>query len=142
MTAMSMIVTTKMMKSMSPMTVAISLLAISILSSTVVFKGSLSSWMPFVLILTFSSGMMTLFIYVTSLSPNEKTKTKKSMVLLTLPMLILVSQPNTNAKMMKESMKAFSSNVTMIIMATILLASMLAIAMHTYNPMQSMYSSF
>nr|YP_010015589.1 NADH dehydrogenase subunit 6 [Svistella anhuiensis]QFG38967.1 NADH dehydrogenase subunit 6 [Svistella anhuiensis] len=72
---------------------------------------SFSLWFSYILFLTFLGGMLILFIYITSLAPNEKFKTNfiKSLINLSLLMIltftmIFLFKPNSSMLMNQDSM--------------------------------------
>nr|QYF07812.1 NADH dehydrogenase subunit 6 [Oribatula sakamorii] len=141
MTALTTITLSKMTKSMNPINLTIALLVISILIALLLFKAILSSWLAFILILTFSSGMLTLFIYAASLTPNEKSKQKGFPIFMIVLILMSIQTPMKPTSM-KTSMKSFSSQTFIMIMTSILILTMISISKHSFNPQQSISTSF
>lgn len=125
----------------NPTTIALSILTISLMVSVVIFKKTLVRWLAFVLILTFSSGMITLFIYVASLSPNEKIKINKKNLILVVTILI-ARVPIINSEVSKISIKTFSRQTFIFVIAIIILVRIVAIATQRYNPTQAASSNF
>ena len=134
-------VTTKIMIGINPLIISISIIALSIITAVIIFKTTMSRWLAFVLILTFSSGIITLFIYASSLSPNEKTKTKKHRKFIVL-IIIAATIPHSHPIQIKESIKIFSNQVTIMIIITVLIATMVSISIHGYSPYQPISSNF
>jgi hypothetical protein len=136
------LVTTKAIISLTPLTIAISILVTSAATALILFKYRLSRWLSFVLVLTFASGMIILFVYATSLSPNEKTRSRKKNKIIVLPLIIAVCCIRERRIKAKESIKTFSNQSALIIIALLLVLTMLALSLHTYNPLQTTSSRF
>lgn len=136
------VLSAKNIKNLSPIYLAISVLFISIAITLPLYKTSLSRWISFVTILTFSSGIMTLFMYTTSFSSNEKIKTKKIKVIFVLPLIMLLITPINRSGLIKRSIKNFTNVFMFLIIAMILLVSLLSISIHGHHPNQTISTSF
>jgi uncharacterized membrane protein YhaH (DUF805 family) len=123
----------------NPISLAVSLMAASIIITPYLYKTLTRSWIPLVIILTFSSGMITLFIYTASLAANETNKTKKKMYPL---LLVIIAPPMFMQKKTQESIKSFSSYTAIMILARILMVTLVAITTQAHNPNQTLSSSF
>jgi CDP-diglyceride synthetase len=124
-----------------PSSIAILLLAYSIIATKPLYQISRRRWLPFVLILTFSSGMITLFIYASSLLSNEKNTTKKNkkpIVALLALSYASITQPFPT----QERIKSFSSQAPLILIATLLIMTIAALTAHSHHPFQTLNSSF
>lgn len=128
-------------KTIRPISLAITILVISIMSTIPIYKASARRWISFILIITFSSGIITLFIYTASLLNNEVNKTKKNKTLM-LIIIIAASIPQTQQTKTQRSIKNFSKRPTIIIMASILIITIIAIVRHGHRPHQTLNSSF
>nr|YP_010373103.1 NADH dehydrogenase subunit 6 [Teredorus bashanensis]UPH84314.1 NADH dehydrogenase subunit 6 [Teredorus bashanensis] len=79
---------------------------------------SLSSWFNYLLMIIFVGGMMVLFIYITSVAPNEKTKISKKMIP-TFMMMTMITLMLNNESMINEKtslMMNINENTTYQIM--------------------------
>nr|SPC34978.1 NADH dehydrogenase subunit 6 [Paraleius leontonychus] len=141
MTTAAMVLMMKTLKSMNPTKYAFLILTCSLVTSAGLFKISTVSWMPLTLIMIFSSGMMTLFIYVSSLAPNEKSKSSHSWMWALLLVMSMSPKAHTLSTT-KQSMKTFSHQTLILIMTAILILTMLAISSQSFNPQQTMSSTF
>ena len=122
--------------SVRPLKYAILIIALSTCTALFLFKLSLSSWMPLVLIIVFSSGMITLFIYISSLAPIRKRKQKYPL----LPLLLFrFWYP---LKLKKDTIKLFTSQTFFIFIILILVLTILVISCQSFNPHQAMTSTF
>ena len=132
----------KIVKSMNPIALSISILIMSIARRIILFKRIINRWISYVLILTFSSGIMTLFIYVSSLSPNEKSKTNKTRGIFIPLTLFIFLVPNISPSNIKESIKIFSSQTPIMVITIILLVTIFSIVKQRFHPNQTTSSNF
>ena len=129
------------LKNINPITIATSIIILSILSTNTIYKNLMSRWLPFIIILTFSSGMITLFLYTASLSSNEKTKQKK----IVITVLITVSAISSTKVMQNKTtqqIKNFSASTTYPLMIIILILTIITITSITSTPTQTISSSY
>jgi hypothetical protein len=124
----------------NPISIAVCLVIISITLTPYLYKNITRRWVPLILILTFSSGIMTLFIYAASLTANEKTK--KTRKAYPLAIAIAFSPPLISQRKAKTGIKSFSTYTTMILLATILIVTLVALTSQAHNPNQTLTSSF
>uniref|UniRef100_UPI00315DD9A5 NADH dehydrogenase subunit 6 n=1 Tax=Allonothrus sinicus TaxID=3138099 RepID=UPI00315DD9A5 len=125
----------------SPISLSVMILTVSIMLTTPIYKSTGSGWIPFILIITFSSGMMTLFMYTASLANNEVNKSKKK-TLTTAILLTPLMIPHTHQNKTQSSMKVFSKQSMMMMMMMMLIITMMALASHGHSPHQTLNSSF
>nr|AFQ62153.1 NADH dehydrogenase subunit 6 [Noteridae sp. MJTNT-2012] len=112
-----MIMITLMMMSMMflsmnhPMSMGMILVIQTILISMIIGKSSMSFWFSYILFITMIGGLLILFIYMTSIAPNEKfkfspTTMMTSMIIMTLlimtiywmnPLNLTISPDNINS---------------------------------------------
>jgi len=128
-------------KIVRPLRLSIVLLTTSILSTKLIYKECTSRWLPFVVIITFSSGIITLFIYATSITSNEKTKIRKKTILILIisAVLTLKKVRHVNPSL---NIKSFSIQNLLILIAIILILTLLAVSSHGHHPNQTLNSSF
>jgi len=87
--------------------------------------------------------MITLFVYTTSLTSNEKSKSKKGKVFkISIITIILILTPNQTDKKNEDTIKIFSNKYTIVIIAMILIITLVAISRHGHHPNQTISSSF
>jgi anaerobic C4-dicarboxylate transporter len=123
----------------NPITIAVSLITASILLTPYLYKNLARRWIPLVLILTFSSGIITLFIYTASLASNETNKRKKKLYPL---LLILATPPLITQKKTQIRIKTFSAYNMILILGGILVITLMALTSQAHNPNQTLTSSF
>jgi len=63
--------------SISPLAFTLTVMFISTVSTIFIIKSLIVRWIRFITIITFSSGIMALFVYTTSVTSNEINKQKK-----------------------------------------------------------------
>nr|YP_009480277.1 NADH dehydrogenase subunit 6 [Navis striatus]AIZ58463.1 NADH dehydrogenase subunit 6 [Navis striatus]AIZ58476.1 NADH dehydrogenase subunit 6 [Navis striatus]QLD97047.1 NADH dehydrogenase subunit 6 [Navis striatus] len=113
-----------------PLTMIFLLVIITFLTAFMMYLTMKSTWFSLILILLILGGMLVLFIYITSLTPNQKfTLNKKNIFLLLLPMLM-----HMNNKMQltfsKENIYMYNMNnnsLLLIFITTYLLITLIAI---------------
>src|SRR5690348_10410637 len=96
------ILTTKSIKIKNPIYLAIIILVISLIRARILYKSIIRRWIAFVLILTFSSGIITLFMYTASITSNKKTTNRKSPIILMI-ITITIAIPTNFTKESKET---------------------------------------
>jgi len=139
--SLSVIILTIIRKIIRPLRLSITLLLISIISTKIIYKECASSWLPFVVIITFSSGMITLFIYTTSITSNEKNKiTKKPLIMLIV--LATLTLKKVRSEKPSINIKSFSMQNLLILIGIILILTLLAVSSHGHHPNQTLNSSF
>nr|QLD96917.1 NADH dehydrogenase subunit 6 [Ogadenus brumpti ssp. 1 BJM-2017]QLD96930.1 NADH dehydrogenase subunit 6 [Ogadenus brumpti ssp. 1 BJM-2017]UYB77908.1 NADH dehydrogenase subunit 6 [Ogadenus brumpti]UYB77921.1 NADH dehydrogenase subunit 6 [Ogadenus brumpti] len=69
-------------------------------------------WFSFILILLMLGGMLILFVYISSLTPNKKFKTKKWIIIFLLPiyLYLLTNKQKNTFSMTKENIFQFNLN--------------------------------
>nr|QLD97034.1 NADH dehydrogenase subunit 6 [Navis striatus] len=113
-----------------PLTMIFLLVIITFLTAFMMYLTMKSTWFSLILILLILGGMLVLFIYITSLTPNQKfTLNKKNIFLLLLPMLM-----HMNNKMQltfsKENIYMYNmhnNSLLLIFITTYLLITLIAI---------------
>jgi len=130
-----------MAKTLNPFNVSFSILVISLILSISIFKLTISRWMAFVMILTFSSGIITLFLYTSSTASNETSKTKKRWIFIRI---LIITAISTNQPKKKETLtiKLFSSQSFIITIGIILIMTIVFVSNQSHHPNQSIFSSF
>jgi hypothetical protein len=121
---------------------AIFIIIISITTTYILFKATLSRWLSFIVIITFSSGIITLFIYTASLAPNEERKIKKSKIIIAIPLIFLIITIPINNKEIKKTIKIFTNQIIILIIGTVLILVIVSISSHGHNPTQTISTSF
>jgi hypothetical protein len=91
-------------------------------------------------VITFSTGIIILFLYASSLTSNEVNKFKKRKIILTIITLIVIQKSRTiQTKGRRENI---STKIIIITIASVLLATILALSIQGYAQNQSIRSSF
>jgi len=93
------------------------------------------------MIITFSSGIITLFIYTASLVNNEVNKTNKKKTIIAIRTLRIM-MPHTQEKKTQRTIKFFSKYPIIMMIAAILIVTMTALVSHGHRPHQTLNSSF
>jgi hypothetical protein len=125
------------------MYIAAILLVISIILSPILYKELAHPWISYVLILTFSRGIITLFIYASSLMPTEWTKNKKnSLAVVAAAVIIITITKEQSTTKINLSIKTFSSRVMIIAAASFLIFFMCTISTISSNPMKPILSNY
>nr|QPK42045.1 NADH dehydrogenase subunit 6 [Criotettix japonicus] len=83
-----------------PMNLIIIILVQTAMTTILMSTISLSSWFNYLLMIIFIGGMMVLFIYITSIAPNEKNNKFKFNIIMTVIMLttLILLNLKTNYK--------------------------------------------
>ncbi len=84
---------------------------------------------------------MTLFIYTTSIAPNEKPKNKKFIIVFVISISI-TKIPFRFVTETKESIKTFSRKLLIIFIAATLIITILSLSIYGHHPNQTISSSF
>ncbi len=139
----SMLITILMLQLSNPFKLSISLLVLSVtVSATIIFKTA-SVWIPSIILLTFSSGMMVLFSYASSLSPLDTTKKEDVKGLIKLLPLFLLIQYTVEMELRPECfMKEFTSGFSLTVTILVLILFIIPIMENCFNPITPMQSSF
>jgi hypothetical protein len=124
----------------NPLIISISIMVLSLIITPTIYKSIPERWTPFVLVITFSTGMIILFLYASSLTSNEVNKSKNKKIIITLMLTIVIQKSrSTQTRGRRETL---SSKITIITIASVLLITMLALSIQGYTPNQSIRSSF
>jgi glycerol uptake facilitator-like aquaporin len=101
-----------------------------------------SAWPTYITIITFSRGMITMFIYSASIHPSEIKKNKTRWVgVLCLATIIPTTLKTRNTKM-NSQIKEFSATIIIAFIATILTVALINITSVTSNPHASLQNSY
>nr|AMX74130.1 NADH dehydrogenase subunit 6 [Navis striatus] len=113
-----------------PLTMIFLLVIITFLTAFMMYLTMKSTWFSLILILLILGGMLVLFIYITSLTPNQKfTLNKKNIFLLLLPMLMQMNN-KMQLTFSKENIYMYNMNnnsLLLIFITTYLLITLIAI---------------
>nr|QNH68980.1 NADH dehydrogenase subunit 6 [Ergatettix serrifemora] len=90
-----MFITTK-----QPMKMVIMILMQTLVSTFMMSMKTKSTWFPYMLMIIFIGGMMVLFIYITSITPNEKSKTNPMIIISMMTMMAIFMLKYKNMKNM------------------------------------------
>nr|YP_009740716.1 NADH dehydrogenase subunit 6 [Euparatettix variabilis]QID03678.1 NADH dehydrogenase subunit 6 [Euparatettix variabilis] len=82
-----------LMNTKQPMQMIIIILLQTLLTTFMMSTMTKSSWCTYILMIIFIGGMMVLFIYITSISPNEQNK-NNLMIIITMTMIISIIMIN------------------------------------------------
>ncbi len=124
----------------NPLIISVSILILSLIATPTIYKSTPERWIPFVLVITFSTGIIILFLYASSLTSNEVNKFKKRKIILTIITLIVIQKSRTiQTKGRRENI---STKIIIITIASVLLATILALSIQGYAQNQSIRSSF
>nr|AHF21623.1 NADH dehydrogenase subunit 6 [Argas sp. SpringbokSA-QMS95171] len=85
----SMLISIFFFMSLHPLTMLIMLILMTLNIVSIVYLTSKTAWTPMILILLILGGMLVLFIYITSVTPNKKFTFKKQSILMVIPSLML-----------------------------------------------------
>ena len=124
----------------NPLIISISILTLSLIITPTIYKSMTERWIPFVLVITFSTGMMILFLYASSLTSNEVNKFKNKKIIATL-MLIIAIQKSRSIQT-RGRRETLSSKIMIITIASVLLITILALSIQGYTTNHSLRSSF
>lgn len=123
-----------------PLLLSIRVIVFSIIITKELFIIRNSSWLSLVLILTFSSGIITLFVYAASLAPNEKKSKTSFKIILLCGLLPILSQITLPKQI--HFIKTFSSRNIIVLIVLILLLVIITITRFSFHPNQTLSSSF
>nr|AIZ58437.1 NADH dehydrogenase subunit 6 [Argas africolumbae] len=84
----SMLISIFFFMSLHPLTMLIMLILMTLNIITIVYLSTKTTWIPMILILLILGGMLVLFIYITSVTPNKKFSFKKQSILMVMPFLM------------------------------------------------------
>nr|QCF39635.1 NADH dehydrogenase subunit 6 [Glomeridesmus spelaeus] len=123
-----------------PMEMSILLIIMTLTISINSLMFSMTQWFSYILFLIYMGGVMVMFMYMSSLTPNKfPTSIKKISFIMTFPLLFFMFNNKIlkimNLKSSMSIMKSFtflSLNMTMIIIL-ILMITMISIIMITQN---------
>nr|YP_007026378.1 NADH dehydrogenase subunit 6 [Argas africolumbae]AFV32075.1 NADH dehydrogenase subunit 6 [Argas africolumbae]UYL27194.1 NADH dehydrogenase subunit 6 [Argas africolumbae] len=84
----SMLISIFFFMSLHPLTMLIMLILMTLNIITIVYLSTNTTWIPMILILLILGGMLVLFIYITSVTPNKKFSFKKQSIFMVMPSLM------------------------------------------------------
>lgn len=125
----------------NPLSIGISILFIA-LSVATIFSFSISSWIAFLIFLIYIRGILVIFSYFVSLTPNQTTNIISIIIILSFTFLILITLSlSINIKTIANPLYSIQSNIfyllpntsTLILLALILLLTMIIVVKLTIN---------
>ena len=124
-----------------PLVITIIILLITCLVTPLLFTLIITSWYNYILILTFLGGLLVIFIYISSLIPNEIILIKTKYILI-ITIVGITSFDRINQIKNSNKINLFYLNSWMIlILITIILVIILKfsseIIFNPYNPLKS-----
>nr|YP_002317281.1 NADH dehydrogenase subunit 6 [Steganacarus magnus]ACH41154.1 NADH dehydrogenase subunit 6 [Steganacarus magnus] len=126
-----------------PFLFCVILLSLSISLSFSMLWKLCSVWIPSIILITFSSGMMVLVMYSSSLvSLKGEKKLKIKSYFLALILIWLFKENNSMEEKTESFFKEFSSSMYLPLMALIMLMFMIPMIENCFVPFNSLQSSF
>nr|UZA61297.1 NADH dehydrogenase subunit 6 [Rhynchothorax sp. JZ-2022] len=119
----------------SPLMLVMLILTQTILVSAMIYYSQLYFWIPYILILIFLGGMLVIFIYIASLSSNDKLIFKINGMMLFSALILFMAYMNfqnnyiTNFEKMElmDSMYLNNKMITTLLMALFLMITLFII---------------
>lgn len=126
---------------LNPLSIGITILFIA-LSVAILFSHSISSWIAFLIFLIYVRGILVIFSYFVSLTPNQTTNIISIIITLSFTFLILLSLSYViNIKSLSSSFYNIQSNIfylksnspRLILLALVLLLTIIIVVKLTIN---------
>lgn len=126
---------------LNPLSIGITILFIALTVATL-FSYSMSSWVAFLIFLIYVRGMLVIFSYFVSLTPNQTTNIVSIIITLSITFFILLTLSYiTNTKSILSTLYSIQSNIfylksnspRLILLALILLLTIIIVVKLTIN---------
>nr|YP_011021921.1 NADH dehydrogenase subunit 6 [Argas vulgaris]WQM44088.1 NADH dehydrogenase subunit 6 [Argas vulgaris] len=120
--------------SLHPLTMLMTLIFMTLNIIYIVYMTTKTSWLPMILILLILGGMLVLFIYITSITPNKKFYYKKwGLIFLIFPLLINTKMTFLNFSKLNILLFNIDKNSYLLIFITVYLLLTLIAVMQLIN---------
>nr|YP_009346104.1 NADH dehydrogenase subunit 6 [Ornithodoros zumpti]AMX74180.1 NADH dehydrogenase subunit 6 [Ornithodoros zumpti]UYB78779.1 NADH dehydrogenase subunit 6 [Ornithodoros zumpti] len=141
---MSIIIMMSFFASLHPISMIMTMILMTIYISFNIYLYLKTSWLPFIIILLMLGGMLVIFLYITSLTPNKKFNFKSGPFILFLPLCLFFPKSNflPSAINKMDIFNIFNQNNIMflIIMMLYLILALLVIMsliLASFSPLKS-----
>nr|YP_010934989.1 NADH dehydrogenase subunit 6 [Ornithodoros improvisus]WKW52637.1 NADH dehydrogenase subunit 6 [Ornithodoros improvisus] len=116
-----------------PISMIMMMIMMTMYINIILYKIMKHTWFPLIITLLMLGGLLVIFLYITSLTPNKKFIFKKKIFFFSLPLLFLFKMNNvllySNFNIQIYNIFTSSSMYTMIFMLLYLLITLIAIMM-------------
>nr|YP_010385517.1 NADH dehydrogenase subunit 6 [Halotydeus destructor]UPN63261.1 NADH dehydrogenase subunit 6 [Halotydeus destructor] len=128
-----------------PIATLIIIMVTTTMVSYLMFEKTQSQWLVYILLLAFLGGLMVLFTYVVTLTPNENKPTSKIKLVVLVGLVlfvmqkILVSNQNSTELMTNFYSNGNSSLVIIMLSIMMMLSFSMKLIYEPFKPMKSMF---
>jgi len=120
----------------NPLLISILLIVTSIIITVYIFNIINFSWFMLIMILTFTGGMIIMFLYISSLVPNEIVNVDVRLVNINIVFILFVILliNKSGERKLFNSLRIYVSFKLIILSLTLLLYTMMVMVKMSYNP--------
>jgi len=124
-----------------PLQIIIRVALIRIFISIIIYKSTSTSWFSLILILAFTGGLIIMFLYITSLTPNNPIKLNYKLIILLSPIFLITNifskRMNTNSKINILFNFNWISLIIILLIILIILRIIPPLLINPFNPIKT-----